>query len=61
MINITKKVDGVLVSRQECRIAIKYLFRHRREYKSIQDIECAFDCFIREIRGGVEDEKADDV
>ena len=58
MINITKKVDGVIVSRQECRIAIKYLFRHRREYKSIQDIECAFDCFIREIRGGAEDEKA---
>lgn len=59
MINVTKKVDGVLVSRQECRIAIKYLFRHRREYKSIQDIECAFDSFIRQLRGGVEDEKAD--
>lgn len=59
MINVTKKVDGVLVSRQECRIAIKYLFRHRREYKSIQDIERAFDSFIRHLRGGVEDEKAD--
>lgn len=59
MINVSKKVDGVLVSRQECCIAIKYLFRHRREYKSIQDIERAFDSFIRQLRGGVEDEKAD--
>lgn len=59
MINVSKKVDGVLVSRQECSIAIKYLFRHRREYKSIQDIERAFDSFIRQLRGGVEDEKAD--
>ena len=58
MINITKKVDGVLVSRQECRLAIKYLFRHRKEFKNTLDIECAFDSFIREIRGGVEDEKA---
>lgn len=59
MINITKTVDGVLVSRQECRIAIKYLFRHRKEYKNLQDIDYAFDCIIREIRGGVKDEKAD--
>ena len=59
MIKITKKVDGVLVSGQECRIAIKYLFRHRREYKSIKDVEYAFDSFIRQLRGGVEDEKAD--
>ena len=59
MINITKNVDGVLVSRQECRIAIKYLFRHRKEYKSIQELECAFDCIIREIRGGAKYEKAD--
>lgn len=59
MINITKKVDGVLVSCQECRIAIKYLFRHRKEYKRVQELEYAFDCFIREIRGGAKDEKAD--
>lgn len=59
MINVSKKVDGVLVSRQECRIAVKYLFRHRREYKCIQDVERAFDDFIRHMRGGAEDEKAD--
>lgn len=59
MINITKKVDGVLVSCQECRIAVKYLFRHRKEFKNIQELECAFDDFIRQIRGGAEDEKAD--
>lgn len=59
MINVTKKVDGVLVSRQECRIAIKYLYKHRKFYKTIQELESAFDDIIRQIRGGVEYEKAD--
>lgn len=59
MINVTKKVDGVLVSRQECRIAIKYLYKHRKFYKTFQELESAFDDIIRQIRGGVEYEKAD--
>lgn len=59
MINVSKKVDGVLVSRQECRTAIKYLYRHRKFYKTFQELECAFDDIIRQIRGGVENEKAD--
>lgn len=59
MIKITKKVDGVFVTRQELRLGIKYIFRHRKEYKNIQDVECDFDDFIRRIRGGAEDEKAD--
>lgn len=59
MIKITKTVDGVLVTPIECNKAIKYLMRHRREYKSQDDIAKAFDFIIRKIRGGVEDEKAD--
>ena len=57
MINITKKVDGVLVSSQECRIAFKYLYRHRKFYKTFRELENAFDEIIRQIRGGVVDEK----
>lgn len=59
MIKITKTVDGVLVTPRECNKAIKYLIKHRREYKNQDDLEKAFDFIIRKIRGGVEDEKAD--
>ena len=59
MIKITKIVDGILVTPRECNKAIKYLMKHRREYKSQDELENAFDFIIRKIRGGVEDEKAD--
>ena len=52
MIKITKTVDGILVTPIECNKAIKYLMRHRREYKSKEELEKAFDFIIRKIRGG---------
>lgn len=58
MIKITKTVDGVLVTPIECNKAVKYLMRHRREYKSQDELEKAFDFIIRKIRGGEVNEKA---
>ena len=58
MIKITKTVDGILVTPNECNKAIKYLIRHRREYKNQDELERAFDFIIRKIRGGVVNEKA---
>lgn len=52
MINITKKVDDIVVTPSECKIAIKYLMRHRREYKTIEELDKAFNSIIRQIRGG---------
>lgn len=52
MIKITKKVDGVVVTPSECKFAVKYLLKHRREYKSKEELEKAFDFIIRQIRGG---------
>lgn len=58
MIKITKTVDGILVTPNEFNKAIKYLIRHRREYKNQDELERAFDFIIRKIRGGVVNEKA---
>lgn len=52
MIKITKMVDDVVVTPKECNKAIKYLVKHRKEYKSREELESAFDFIIRKIRGG---------
>ena len=52
MIKIIKTVDGIVVTPRECNIAIKYLMKHRREYKSSEELERSFDFIIRQIRGG---------
>lgn len=54
MIKITKTVDGVVVTPSECKFAIKYLLKHRREYNNKEELEKAFDFIIRQIRGGVD-------
>ncbi len=59
MIKITKTVDGILVTPIECNKAIKYLIKHRREYKTQEEVENSFEFIIRKLRGGVVNEKAD--
>lgn len=49
---INASVDGVPVSMFEARKVILYLMKHRKEFKSDDDVRVAFDSFIRKIRGG---------
>lgn len=51
---INASVDGVPVSMSEARKVILYLIKHRKEFKSDDDVRVAFDSFIRKIRGGKE-------
>ena len=51
---INASVDGVPVSMFEARKVIIYLIKHRKEFKSDDDVHVAFDSFIRKIRGGKE-------
>ena len=51
---INASVDGVPVSRLEAREVILYLMKHRKEFKTDDDVRVAFDSFIRKIRGGKE-------
>lgn len=46
------KVDGIIVTIREARAVVKYLLKHRKEYKDENDVRVAFDSFIRKIRGG---------
>ena len=52
---INASVDGVPVSMFEARKVILYLMKHRREFKSDDDVRNAFDSFVRKIRGGKEE------
>lgn len=45
-------VDGVPVSMFEARKVIIYLMKHRKEFKTDDEVRNAFDSFIRNIRGG---------
>ena len=51
---INASVDGVPVSMSEARKVIIYLMKHRKEFKTDDDVRVAFDLFIRKIRGGNE-------
>lgn len=51
---INASVDGVPVSMFEARKVILYLMKHRKEFKTDDDVRIAFDTFIRKIRGGKE-------
>ena len=51
---INASVDGVPVSMFEARKVILYLMKHRKEFKTDDDVRVAFDSFIRKIRGGKE-------
>ena len=51
---INASVDGVPVSMFEARKVILYLMKHRKEFKTDDDVRFAFDSFIRKIRGGIE-------
>lgn len=51
---INSSVDGVPVSMFEARKVIIYLMKHRKEFKTDDDVRVAFDSFIRKIRGGKE-------
>lgn len=46
------QVDGVNVTIREARAVVKYLIKHRKEYKDENDVRVAFDSFIRKMRGG---------
>ena len=52
---INASVDGVPVSMFEARKVILYLMKHRKEFKTDDDVRIAFDTFIRRIRGGKEE------
>ena len=49
---INASVDGVPVSMFEARRVILYLIKHRKEFKTDDEVRNAFDSFIRRIRGG---------
>lgn len=49
---INASVDGVPVSMFEARKVIIYLIKHRKEFKTDDEVRSAFDSFIRSIRGG---------
>ena len=51
---INASVDGVPVSIFEARKVIIYLIKHRKEFKSDDEVRNAFDLFVRKIRGGME-------
>ena len=51
---INASVDGVPVSMLEARKVILYLMKHRKEFKTDDEVRSAFDSFIRSIRGGKE-------
>lgn len=51
---LNASVDGVPVSMFEARKVILYLMKHRKEFKTDDDVRVAFDSFIRKIRGGKE-------
>ena len=51
---INASVDGVPVSMFEARKVILFLIKHRKEFKTDDDVRVAFDSFIRKIRGGKE-------
>ncbi len=51
---INASVDGVPVSMFEARKVIIYLIKHRKEFKSDDEVRIAFDSFVRKIRGGLE-------
>ena len=51
---INASVDDVPVSMFEARKVILYLMKHRKEFKTDDDVRVAFDSFIRKIRGGKE-------
>ena len=45
-------VDGVPVSMFEARKVILYLMKHRKEFKTDDDVRVAFESVVRKIRGG---------
>lgn len=51
---INASVDGVPVSMFEAHKVILYLIKHRKEFKTDDDVRVAFDSFIRKLRGGKE-------
>lgn len=51
---INASVDGVPVSMFEARKVILYLLKHRREFKSDDEVRNAFDSFVRKLRGGID-------
>lgn len=51
---LNASVDGVPVSMFEARKVIFYFMKHRKEFKTDDDVRVAFDSFIRKIRGGKE-------
>lgn len=48
--NITKTVDGVLVTVSEAQKCARYLFKVRKSIKDKDDLEKRFDEFIRQLR-----------
>lgn len=46
------KVDGINVTMREACAVVKYLMKHRKEYKDEEEVRAVFDSFIRKIRGG---------
>lgn len=51
---INASVDGVPVSMFEARKVMIFLIKHRKEFKTDDEVRNAFDAFIRRIRGGKE-------
>ena len=50
---INASVDGVPVSMSEARKVILYLIKHRKEFKTDDEVRNAFDSFVRKMRGGI--------
>lgn len=48
---ITAIVDGKKVTLREAQKTSKYLMKHRKEYKTDEDVRKAFDDFVRKLRG----------
>ncbi len=48
------QVDGINVTFREVRAVVKYLMKHRKEYKDEEEVRVAFDSFIRKLRGDKE-------
>ena len=48
---ITATVDGKKVTLLEAQKVTKYLMKHRKEFKTKEDVRIAFDNFVRKLRG----------
>ena len=48
---IIATVDGKKVTLREAQKTAKYLMKHRKEYKTEDDVRVAFDDYVRKLRG----------